>query len=296
MQGIDVVEVLEDFNIDYIDEGVNVTKGWVEVQCIYCDDPSKHLGIRLTDGFTKCWRCGHKGNLINFLSESSDNTYSEVKGILEDYKIRFTEPEKHDSTVFLNSVEPKGLCRTWPDIYLDYLELRGFDPYHVIDKYKLKPFPLYGDWAGRIYIPIFYNRNLMSYTSRSVNPNSHLRYKNCPNDKCFREVKNLVYNIDTVQDKMLIVEGPIDVWKIGGGCVAVFGIEFTEHQISLLTKTPAKKAYVMFDAEPIAAKRAKQLAESLSLFIDTEIVHLDYGDPGELSKSDIIEVRKAFLC
>ena len=63
----DVVSVLRDLNIFFMDHGKNVTKGWVNVNCPFCHDPSWHLGINLSNNKISCWKCGRVGTFAKFI-------------------------------------------------------------------------------------------------------------------------------------------------------------------------------------------------------------------------------------
>jgi hypothetical protein len=43
--------------------------------------------------------------------------------------------------------------------------------------------------------------------------------------------KETLYNLDNAKDgTAIVVEGPIDVWRIGDGAVATFGVIYTQKQ------------------------------------------------------------------
>jgi len=52
--------LLDRLEVQYITEGPNCKRGWVNVRCPFCDDPSEHLGMNLETGAFNCWRCGKK--------------------------------------------------------------------------------------------------------------------------------------------------------------------------------------------------------------------------------------------
>ena len=58
-----------------------------------------------------------------------------------------------------------------------------------------------------------------------------------------------------------MVEGIFDVWKIGPGAVATFGIEVSSSQVRLLSKF--EEVFVLFDNEPQALKNARKLRDDL---------------------------------
>ena len=60
-QDFDIINYLENREIDYHKAGEkNVGKGWININCPFCDDPSWHLGINLKSKFFNCYICEQK--------------------------------------------------------------------------------------------------------------------------------------------------------------------------------------------------------------------------------------------
>jgi hypothetical protein len=57
---MDIVELLEENNVRIWTRGNNVSKGWIGLNCPFCDDATNHLGIKLSDYRCRCWKCGKK--------------------------------------------------------------------------------------------------------------------------------------------------------------------------------------------------------------------------------------------
>ncbi|MBU2060153.1 MAG: toprim domain-containing protein, partial [Gammaproteobacteria bacterium] len=166
----------------------------------------------------------------------------------------------------------------------------------IIYKYKLRACYNIGriQFKYRIFIPIIINNQTVCYTARDVTNSREPRYLNCPNQNAITPIKNCLYNIDTVADKMIIVEGPFDVLRIGDGCVATFGTEFTEKQIKTIAELKLKKITIIFDID--AQKQAVNLRKYLYSFCnDVEIFKINVKDPAELNINSVGEIRKRFL-
>ena len=296
----DIIAYLQDRGIDYLEEGANVTEGWIEVNCPFCgDDPSAHLGISPSNTIS-CWRCKTKGGVIKYVHEIENCSWGKAKKIMEEFadtsidRIRIEEPTKIRTSK--KTVMPEGI-KPLSSIHYEYLESRGFDPIKIEKKYRLKALgkAMRGEdrkFQHRIIIPVFYNNIIVNFSARAFSENRTPRYIHQTNEKAIYAMKDCIYNIDSLRDIALIVEGFTDVWRMGDGAIAVMGTEFTTAQINLLLRKGVRKAYVMFDAEKTASKVSKKFAEILSGFIPTEILELDSGDPGELSQHEANKILR----
>jgi DNA primase len=104
-------------------------------------------------------------------------------------------------------------------------------------------------------------------------------------------LNSCVYNLDTVRDIALIVEGAFDVWRFGDGTIGTWGSVFTEEQITEIKDREIKKAVIMYDGEPQAIRQAYKLANKLSVFIPvTEVIELEKGDPDDLPPETIKQI------
>ena len=293
----DLEKYLEDKDIRYWTTGKNVTVGWINIQCVFCSDPSNHLGLSPPDhnhpnGGYNCWRCGASGSLIDLIKDEIEGgiTKEQVLRILLPYSEELPlESLKQRNTGKILKLPP-GEEPKWMTIHLAYLLKRNFNN-SAIEKYDLRPYHL-GEFGYRILAPIYQSNTLVNYTSRDVT-GKQVKYKHCSNENAIIPIKNCLYNIDTVKDKCIIVEGITDVWRIGDGCVCTFGIEFSEAQVNLLLKKKVKKATIIFDSEILAVKKAYELSEWLNgLKIKSNVIELDYGDPADFTVEEIKRLRK----
>jgi len=70
-------------------------------------------------------------------------------------------------------------------------------------------------------------------------------------------------------------------------------VEWTPDQLDLIREKDVIKAFVMYDAEEKAQKKAEILANALSAFVPSvEIVVPPKADPGELTKEEAWEIRR----
>jgi DNA primase len=289
----DAISFFEKYNIEYHTSGKNVTAGWTEINCPFCADPSYHMGINLSSGIHHCWICGTKGGPERLIKKLIKVSFSEAKKIAEEFDINRIKVEK-EKTFVEEIIYPKGMVEKLPFLHREYLIKRNFDPDYLEDKYKIKACLHLGkDFAYRIIIPIIMNNTVVSYTSRDVTEKASSKYKHLSNDKSIIAVKDCLYNIDTVKDKIIIVEGVMDAWRIGDSCIALFGLEYTTHQLNSLFCKNLNEAFVLFDSEPFAIRKAHKLGNTLSTFIPkVKVLELDEGDPAELSNKEVENLRK----
>ena len=290
----DIISYLDDKLIDYKRGGEkNITRGWIGISCPFndCDDPSYHCGIS-PQNFFYCWRCGRKGHATKLISVIENVSYEEAKKILSAYK--------DDSYIELKDFNTADQVKLpgdiyFPQIHRDYLNQRNFRVQEVIDQFKLRACYNVGKWKFRIIIPVFFNNKLVTFTSRSIfdiDP----KYKNCPNNESVMPIKNCVYNIDTVKDKALIVEGPLDVFRFGNKCIAFFGMEYSSKQINQIKNKNLKKAFIMLDSGENEQAKADKLANILKLFIkEIKIINLEKNDPADLTYEEANKIKKEIL-
>jgi DNA primase len=161
-------------------------------------------------------------------------------------------------------------------------------------KYKIRACDRLGAYKFRIIIPVISYGLVVQFTAMGI-ADQDLRYKHCPNEKALADIKSCLYNIDTVEDTAVVVEGVTDVWRMGDSCVCTFGTTFTDAQVNLLSKR-AQRIFVMFDSarkDKLAPYRAEQLADQLSTLVPhVEVIYLKKGDPADMSDDEVLNLRK----
>ena len=177
-----------------------------------------------------------------------------------------------------------------------YLISRGLNPRKTTQEWGLLSSGVIGPYRHRIVIPFFIGETIVSFTARALNKNIEPKYKAASEEMETYSHKLLLYGEWKVStSSIVVVEGPVDVWKMGPGAVAITGINFSEEQISRLAKYD--QIFIMFDNEEGAAQeQAEKLLYALSPFTETILIE-DYGaaDPGELSKKEAKKIMKELL-
>jgi hypothetical protein len=147
-------------------------------------------------------------------------------------------------------------------------------------------------WKWRVVYPIRIRGRIVAYGGRSIKDKGKRKYNLTEDAGCLEDPRSLVYGLDLVpHETVLVVEGATDVWNMGPGAVGMFGIDWNPAQAERLRSF--NRRFIMFDPEPIAQKKARELAEWLSFFSgSTELVEGTASDPGEFNRTLVKRIRK----
>jgi hypothetical protein len=261
-----VTKFLEEYSIPYWTEGNNVTTGWINIQCPWHADSSNHLGFS-PDGALTCWKCGGH-SIIATIAILLRTSSEKARDIYHKYQVggsvRPSLQKRSSSQKVLPLDFPPGTGPLLPQ-HRTYLFNRNFDSYQLEKDWGLKGTAHLGNYKWRIIAPIYHNQQLVSWQARDITNWSKYKYLNCSLDKSIRPHKHCLYGLDKVPgDKIIIVEGITDVWRLGYGAVATFGLGYTWEQFSLMIQF--SKCYILFDPGEDAQNRADELANKLSAF------------------------------
>ena len=291
----DFLSLLKDYNIPHTQEHHHCTPGWVNVHCPHCiGRPNFHLGIHLETGVCNCWRCGTH-SLFSTLSKLLSVSPKQVAKILLEYAHEGIAPRTRRKKYETGRTEAK-LPITTPlqDSHRKYLESRNFDVEELIQVWNICSTGPVGSYKHRIFIPIEMNRKIVSFQARTIHKHVKPRYKTCAKEDEAIHHKYIFYGMDYTKSKksVIIVEGVTDVWRIGPGAQASFGITYTLSQVLLCMQYD--KVYIMFDDEKNAQKQARKFAAEIEVAAGNEVYLIDkYGkDPGELSPDQVAKLRE----
>lgn len=292
----DVQAYLDDKGIEYSHSGnKNVSSGWIGVSCIFCGDTSNHLGINLVSHKYSCFKCGTKGGLLFFISQIEKCSLNYTKKIIAQYvnkdTTRLKSPEKITSS---KTMLPNNVTNNFLPLHDKFLSKRGYNRKELQRQYDIMAIgPTLDEWKFRIFIPIYYKQELVSYVGRDITGKARIPYKNSPIEKSKISVKNMLYGLDNTKDKLILVEGIFDAWRIGFGAVATLGTQVTTEQLALLQNY--KKIGIMFDAD--ATNKAVKLAHTLgSIVPEVCVFELATGDPDSiLNENDVWELKREFF-
>lgn len=245
---MNVLEILNRYNIDYVDRGNNVAKGNVNIQCPWCGeaDHSQHLGINLETGMWGCWRnVKHRGRKLHRLLSKLTGLSSaearratgegELRAVQQGDMERAVQGLTEDRTALVDAARVRSIqlppafrqiCAAGVDprraearfrMYLD--KERGFLKHHhkkLAREYKLH-YCVRGRFADRLIIPVYERGELMTYLGRSVYSGASMRYLALEEEFSVKQVKDCLYNYDNVKvggHSLFITEGVFDAMKV----------------------------------------------------------------------------------
>jgi hypothetical protein len=285
----DVIAYLDSRGIEYVSRGKNVSSGWVGIRCVNprCGDETNHLGVNIATGNISCWKCSLTGNPLKLITLIDKCTFAEAREIRDEFDNSIIMLPK-ERVKAVKVMLPKNAVKPLPEQHRKYLESRNFDPDLLTEKYDLYGCGIGKEYKYRIILPVYLDKQLVTFLARAI-VKAERRYDNCPIEKSVLTVKESLYNFDTVKETALVVEGPTDVWRMGDGCCATFGTQFTTAQVALLRK--CKNVFVMYDKS--ANEEAEQLCYDLSGVINhVEQITITDNDPAEMQESDVRSLRK----
>lgn len=278
-----------DYNFPTTTDHHHCSKGWTATHCPFCGSSNYHLGYNPYGQYLSCWKCGYH-SVVAFVAKVIRADKGKVKSILKQYcddsapLVRRYKGKQTGTEL----KPPKGLGPLL-DNHNRYLIKRGFDPDELEFMYRLKGTGPVSDsgWKHRLMIPVLYEGEVVTYQGRDVSGKSDIRYKSMRTEDSLMDIKSTLYGLDHIEGSgfAVVVEGPIDVWRLGPPAVATFGTEFTLSQAKLLKNQ--KLVYVMYDnsaKDPNAQRQARKLVALLrSLGSFAIIKEPGASDPGDLS-------------
>jgi uncharacterized CHY-type Zn-finger protein len=288
---MDIIRFYEDYHIEIADSGhKHARPGWVNIECPFCTgNPGFHLGFDLIKNYYKCWRCGFHptGKVIQKLIDvNAHEAYQiikayggqsvEQKTIIKVRRKKLKYPfgtdglkKNHKRYLIKRKFDPDKLEREW--------ELLGTGPVALLDDI---------DYSHRILAPINYQNAIVSFQTRDITNKAKSKYMACPKCREVIEHKLILYGLDKCKSKtVILVEGITDVWRLGPGAVACFGIGWKREQIKLLAET-FDRIIILFDDEPQALASAKQAKAELIFRGKQVVVKTITGDPGDMDQDD----------
>lgn len=268
----DIREYLESRDIEYWTSGKNVTAGWTNIQCIFpqCPDQSNHLGINPIGMAFNCYICGESGFITKLIQQIDKCSWRQANNIYQSFLKEDEIPERKEHPLVKKIIYPKSFTKNIPKKAENYLKKRKFDPGYIITKYNLSYGGLTGQYKFRLIIPFYLDNKMVTFSSLDITGKQKPKYKHLGIEKSIIDPSKTLYNFDTVKDKMILVEGVTDVWRIGDGCCALTGKIMTYEQKLLIHRKKINSILVLLDSD--AMVEAGKLATQLSGLVP----HVDY--------------------
>jgi len=285
-------DILSEFNIPTAPEGHHHSRiDWLNFDCPFCgkDSHKWHMGYSIESNFCNCWRCGGH-NLITTLIEITGKQFYEIKKLLDGLDTGYIKKEKPKGKLIL----PKGI-KNLHSAHIKYLHSRGFNWRELEKLWDIQGIGIASHLSWRIFIPIIYHSQIVSWTTRTISDNPHItRYISASEKEESMPHHELLYGEDYARHAVIVTEGVFDVWKIGVGAVCTFSTGYSTEQLERISKYPIRA--ICFDNQKEAQQRANQLSNDLSVFPgDTFNVFLDEKDAAEESRENIKRLRKEIL-
>ena len=290
-------DLLRYHGVRYVTEGHQHSRnGWVQFDCPYCGPGSEkfHMGYRISGAYVNCWRCG-RHDLLEVVSlltnQPTGALIDDIRGLRSQTSLG---PRRIKTTLRNHALTVPTQVGALLAPHQRYLRRRRYAPRLLKRLWGLGGVGASGGiLRWRIFIPIYQEGRLVSWTARAIGK-AEPRYVTCPANQELVDHSDILFGEDYCRDTAIIVEGPFDVMRIGPGAVASLGTGVSMQQINRLVTYPRR--VVCFDNEPLAQKKAAKLANQLSAFPgETHLVVLDAADPGEASRQEIHQLRKEFL-
>lgn len=178
---------------------------------------------------------------------------------------------------------------------VEYLVQRGFDIKELATTFNIgvctePSHTRYSVMRGRIYIPIYFNRQLAGWQGRAAgNTSMGSKYYNAPGTP----KSQLIYNYDVAveQPVVVIVEGVPSVWRLGAAGACIFGKTMSAwQQMTVATSWVGKPVFLMLDNDA-----QTELENTVHLLCQRGVnvvpVFLpDARDPADYSRPELFDI------
>lgn len=221
-------------------------------------------------------------------------SYADVLKIVgTDDKMELLPSQDFQRIVPQETIIPFGTEDTLFDAHRQYLIDRNFDPDEIRSKYKVQSIGPVTDMpfmANRLLIPYIVNDRIVTYTTRDITETSNQRYRAAEAEHSIIPIDHLLYNIHTVKDIAVVVEGTLDVWRMGDGFIAMGSLVWNSQRVWAMRHV--KRVFIFPDYEVHAKLEWEKLAYSITSVIpDVNFVELDEGDPDGLNDEEVRNFR-----
>lgn len=306
---LDIKRILTEHGIHWIDQGQNVAKGNINIQCPWCgsEDGSQHLGINPITQKFGCWRSEkHRGSNLARLLAKLDIYISEDRGSAIQKLINRTyfneqETKPEEVEVFTTKLPDEFVPIEDESFlnkpYLNYLRNRGFNkPLEVCQDYDLRRSYMADKWAARIIIPIRVN-DWVTWTGRALG-NNPLRYLS-PAKKEATNIKKSLFNFNELKEEsgdiLVVCEGPFDALKVDYyfqpeiRATCIFGLMSTEDQLTLLKQLCYNFNTILIGLDQKTLVQSMNLCKRLTNF-NPLIMKMPSKDLGSMTPKEIISL------
>jgi len=288
-------EFLRDFKIEHALPGqsAKVTEGWIGVHCPFCGGDNFKLGYNVKGNGWNCWACGGKNTfkvierLLSVSNDKAASIYTKYRGT---DKSRPQDRQRITGTG-LSTVPWPYYCKPIQEPHRAFLRSRNFDPDKIVDKWGIRgtgPIPR-NPQQLRIMIPVTMNGEMMCYQGRDITGKARAKYWSLPTELSAKPIKSCLYGYDEAKshDTVVVCEGPTDVWRLGPGAVALFGVAYRPAQVRLLAEWG--RVVMVLDGDDAGYEAASKIRDELDIVgVDCAVMPTFGGgvDPADLTDED----------
>lgn len=259
----------------------------IMISCPFHKESKPSMSVSLETGIYHCFGCKKKGNFVSLYKFLENVNWNEAYNRCESVQ-----------RVTYNKVRTKKIFKLPEDLISSnkllpvYLKNRGFT------SQDLEVFEVFWRISDHsIFFPIYdENKNLISYVIRKPIGKSNYYYpEGSPHmDYLYGEWLKL-------QERVFVVEGAFDcisVSRCGYSSLSTFTTSFTIDQLNrmkrFIEEGKCKEYIIMYDAD--ASDRGDELEFMLSsMGCRVNQLKLKYGDPGDKSQEQMLEIINEFL-
>jgi len=303
---VNILEVLDEFEVDYLMDGKNIGVDYVGINpCPFCGDGKNHWAVHKVKKFGTCFKCKEGMGTFKLISYYGRMSFEDVKEYLldkGDYNtdlvqqvteiIRYKKNERKYIPPKKDPLPPNkpityNLIRSNPYIKSFFKKRKLY--YWDINKYDIRWCTSY---KNQIIFPVYLRNKIVSYQMRNI---MHKWYSNGTNLGEY-----LCYEDNILENKPLIlVEGFLDYTRTNSYVKIYYKNKISvttgyvkmisNKQINRIIKCNPSKIIVMFDSDSwFDYDRIKQTVP-----MDVDFIILPKGkDPNDLSWNKLKNVFK----
>lgn len=290
---LDAKRMLDDNGV----EAQEIHKGWINVQCPFCDDEGMHGGFNISGSYYTCFRCKYHW-VVDAVAQIIGVDRHQAGEILKQYS-DYVQDREEEYDVKVDKVKLPIGCGRMNEACREYLRNRGFDDKKLEREWGLMGTGYLGEYKFRVIAPIYLKGELISYQGRDITDRSQERYKACPKSDEVLNLKNTLYGIDKAKGKTcVVVEGIPLVWRLGAGAIATFGIDYTQQQVNIIQST-YDHIFILYDNEINAHRMSCDLANHIDAIKDVPSVEIlritDLSDYDDMTDREAFEFMQPLL-
>lgn len=262
--------LIKNFITSEFPEAILTSTGEYHFNSPFSKDTKKKLYMSSEDGRFIDFKGGiEPGSFLTFVKEYIGlNNYSEALNYLvTNYNFNYeVEKQKEIDTStaenkkiiydFISKEKPKlfGDCSNlglFGKMALKYLQDRKIEKEYIPKLGYI--YNTNSKYNGRIFIPFFENHKIVYFIARTVNPKEFIRYMNA--DKL--NSKEFVFNIDKINEDVVICEGTFDAMSITSdqAATALLSADIGTKQLEKLYDKKVKRIIYVADKDETGRKK-----------------------------------------